>query len=78
MFFPHRRTRFIHRVKTTPIGPWGVGSVRRPMSTDLPDTMSPAEFHGSTYVVRVAVHRAALEPPAITRSEEHTSELQSH
>jgi anti-sigma regulatory factor (Ser/Thr protein kinase) len=36
------------------------------MSTDLPDTISGTELHGSTYVVRVAVHRASLEPPAIT------------
>jgi hypothetical protein len=36
------------------------------MGMDLPDTITGSNLHGSTYVVRVAVHRAALEPPAIT------------
>lgn len=36
------------------------------MSTDLPDRLDDVRMHGTTYVVRVAVHRAALEPPAIT------------
>jgi anti-sigma regulatory factor (Ser/Thr protein kinase) len=35
------------------------------MATDLSDT-SGVQVHGTTYVVRVALHRAALEPPAIT------------
>lgn len=35
------------------------------MSTDLPDSLGDVKIHGTTYVVRVAVHRAALEPPAI-------------
>ncbi len=36
------------------------------MSTDLPNGLDEVRFHGTTYVVRVAVHRAALEPPTIT------------
>lgn len=36
------------------------------MTTDLPDSLDDVQVHGTTYVVRVAVHRAALEPPAIT------------
>jgi anti-sigma regulatory factor (Ser/Thr protein kinase) len=36
------------------------------MTTDLPDNTDGARVHGSMYVVRIAVHRAALEPPAIT------------
>lgn len=36
------------------------------MGTDLPDIVTASELHGSMYVVRVAVHRAALEPPTIT------------
>lgn len=36
------------------------------MTTDFPDTLAAAELHGSTCTVRIAVHRAALEPPAIT------------
>lgn len=36
------------------------------MTTNLPDTLSEDALSGPTLVVRVAVHRAALEPPAIT------------
>jgi anti-sigma regulatory factor (Ser/Thr protein kinase) len=36
------------------------------MSTDLPKTPDDLRVHGTTYAVRIAVHRAALEPPAIT------------
>ena len=35
------------------------------MPADLPDT-APAGMPGHTYVVRIALHRAALEPPVIT------------
>jgi anti-sigma regulatory factor (Ser/Thr protein kinase) len=36
------------------------------MTTNLPDTLSDDTLRGTTLVVRVAVHRAALEPPLIT------------
>jgi anti-sigma regulatory factor (Ser/Thr protein kinase) len=36
------------------------------MTTNLPDTLSDDALRGTTLVVRVAVHRAALEPPLIT------------
>lgn len=36
------------------------------MSTEVPDSLASLHAAGSTYVVRVAVHRAALEPPAVT------------
>jgi anti-sigma regulatory factor (Ser/Thr protein kinase) len=36
------------------------------MTTDLPDSTDDLRVHGTTYMVRIAVHRAALEPPAIT------------
>jgi hypothetical protein len=36
------------------------------MSSDLSDSLDDVRMHGTTYVVRVAVHRAALEPPSIT------------
>jgi anti-sigma regulatory factor (Ser/Thr protein kinase) len=36
------------------------------MTTNLPDTISDDALRGPTLVVRVAVHRAALEPPLIT------------
>ncbi len=36
------------------------------MNPEPADSLSDAELRGTTYVVRVAVHRAALEPPAIT------------
>lgn len=36
------------------------------MTTNLPDTLTDDALRGTTLVVRVAVHRAALEPPLIT------------
>lgn len=39
---------------------------RARMSTELPDSLAALHVPGTTYVVRIAVHRAALEPPAIT------------
>jgi anti-sigma regulatory factor (Ser/Thr protein kinase) len=36
------------------------------MTTNLPDTLPDDALRGTTLVVRVAVHRAALEPPQIT------------
>lgn len=36
------------------------------MTTNLPDTLTDDALRGATLVVRVAVHRAALEPPLIT------------
>ena len=36
------------------------------MTTNLPDTLTDDALRGTTLVVRVALHRAALEPPLIT------------
>ncbi len=36
------------------------------MTNTIANTIADGALHGTTYVVRIAVHRAALEPPVIT------------
>ncbi len=66
-FFPLRPTWFIHSPETMRFEHFPIGRVPRPsMTTHLSTTASGDALHGTTLVVRIAVHRAALEPPAIT------------